>query len=114
MREDRAGSTPLHRVEILAARSGDVSQLADHVRRLIAPSEPTDIAVNTSGELAAIRAQIEGDLGSFSQQLTLIGLLIGGLVVASTSAASIMVRRRDFGRRRALGATNRGQISFGW
>lgn len=57
----------------------------------------------------ADRSLIEGQLGAFSRWLVIGVLALTGSLVAALLYGLVMMRRKDFGRRRALGAT-RGLI----
>ncbi|MDO5635491.1 MAG: permease, partial [Micrococcus sp.] len=90
--------------------SADVAQAAQgQVLRLIDPPTPDAITVASPVSLAQLQEQVTGDLATFGRTL-LLGVLGGGaLLVAIVTLADVLVRRKDLGRRRALGAT-RGAI----
>ena len=86
--------------------SADVAQAAQgQVLRLIDPPAPDSVTVTSPVSLAQLQDQVTGDLATFGRTL-LLGVLGGGaLLVAIVTLADVLVRRKDLGRRRALGAT---------
>ncbi len=92
-------------VHILVETPDQVGQVTDAALMLIAAQDPTSIGIETSETLAQVRAAVQGELGRYGRQLiTLVlgaGLILTGLNVYGT----VTTRRRDFGRRRALGAS---------
>jgi putative ABC transport system permease protein len=63
------------------------------------------VRIQTPASLVELRGIVEAELSSNSRQLLLVVLGIGLVVVMVTQAGAVAQRRRDFGRRRALGAT---------
>jgi len=86
-------------VEPVAAAVGDVLDADD----------PRSVTIETSADLAALRALIEGQLAGFGRGLVLVVFGITAVLVAAMLYGLVMLRRKDFGRRRAIGAT-RGLI----
>lgn len=68
-------------------------------------SETSRYSVATPAELVEIRAVVADELGASSRRLMLVILGVGLLIIAVTLTGAVSQRRRDFGRRRALGAT---------
>lgn len=68
-------------------------------------SDPEAISVRSPLQLAQLHDEIVGDLGAFGRSMLYGSLGIGALLVAVVVFADILVRRKDLGRRRALGAT---------
>ncbi len=95
---------------VIAERPDLVSPVAAAVLSVLAPDDPTKVTVQTSEALAELRAIIESQLGTFSRGLVLIMLGVTGALVAIILTGLVLLRRKDFGRRRALGAT-RGLIT---
>lgn len=94
---------------VIAERPDLVAPVAAAVQSVLAADDPTRITIHTSETLAQLRAIIETQLGSFARGLVLIMLALTGLLTAAILYGLVMLRRKDFGRRRALGAT-RGLI----
>lgn len=86
-----------------------VAPVSEAVLSVLAPSDPSKVSVQTSEALAELRALIEGQLGSFSRGLVIALLGLTGALLAILLYGLVMMRRKDFGRRRALGAS-RGLI----
>jgi putative ABC transport system permease protein len=79
--------------------------------------DPDAVAVRIRGEVPGVNVQLPRELSSLLRSSTLffsalvvgiaaLGLVIGGLSVANTVAAAVFERLRDFGIKRALGATD--------
>lgn len=96
---------PLVVLVVLADSPQQVAVVEQTVRGLLTPTDPTKISVETSAELAAIRAAVRGELGSYGRGLVLAILGGAAVLVAVNNLALVTLRRKDFGRRRALGAT---------
>jgi putative ABC transport system permease protein len=90
---------------VLAGSPPEVAAVEAVVRSFLDPVEPASVTVETSTELAAIRAAVGGELGSHGRATVLGILAISAVLVAVNLLALVTMRRRDFGRRRALGAT---------
>lgn len=76
---------------------------------LIRPPAFDDLVITSPVTLAELQEQVSGDLSTFGRTLLLGVLGAGALLVAIVVLADVLVRRKDLGRRRALGAT-RGTI----
>ncbi|MGF3053937.1 ABC transporter permease [Microbacterium sp. YY-03] len=99
------GTEPINVIVVIAERPDLVAPVSAAVLSVLAADDPTKITVQTSAALAELRALIEGQLGSFSRGLVLALLGLTGALVAILLYGLVMMRRKDFGRRRALGAT---------
>jgi putative ABC transport system permease protein len=96
-------------IHVLAQRPDQVAALADAVVSVVGPADPTSLGVQTSESLALIRAAVAGELGTYGRRLVLMILGAGLALVVLNMYGAVTTRRRDFGRRRALGAS-RGTI----
>lgn len=90
---------------VIAQRPDLVAPLARTVQSLLAVDDPTSVTVTTSEELATLRALIQGQLGAFGRGLVLVVFGIAALLVCVLLFGLVLMRRKDFGRRRALGAS---------
>lgn len=97
-------NAPLAQIAVTADSSGQVAALSELVRSFFAPSAVDSVTIETSTELATIRLAVKGELGRFGRGTVLGILAVSALLVGACAYASVMLRRRDFGRRRALGA----------
>ncbi len=100
---------PVSVVVVVADRADLVAPLSEVVGSLLAVADPASVTVTTSENLAALRAVVEGQLGQFGRNLVVVIFAASACLVAAILYGLVMLRRRDFGRRRALGAT-RGLI----
>jgi putative ABC transport system permease protein len=92
---------------VIASRPDLVAPVADAVGGVLAVGDPTKVNVETSQDLATLRGLIQGQLGSFGRGLTVGIFALTGLLAAAILYGLVMLRRKDFGRRRALGASQR-------
>ncbi|KQW08182.1 lipoprotein ABC transporter permease [Leifsonia sp. Root4] len=92
---------------VVAERPDLVAAVAAAVTGVLATSDPTKVTVSTSEGLASLRALIEGQLGTFGRSLTLGILAMTAVLTSAILYGIVMLRRKDFGRRRALGASQR-------
>lgn len=90
---------------VVVTDSGVASAAQSAVLGLVAPPEFDSISIQSPVALAELQAEVAGDLGTFGRTLLLGVLGAGALLVAIVVLADVLVRRKDLGRRRALGAT---------
>ena len=102
--------TVVRSIHILTLRPEDVAGVTDASLMVLAPEDPSSVGVETSEALAAIRSAVQGELGSYGRRLITIVLVVGLVLVGLNVYGTVTTRRRDFGRRRALGAS-RPQIT---
>lgn len=95
----------LRELYVMAARVEDVTQLVRSVRAVVHAEAPGSLTVETPAALVELRALVGSELATNSRRLMLAVLSVGLVVVAITLAGAVSQRRRDFGRRRALGAS---------
>jgi putative ABC transport system permease protein len=105
----QTGEEPVGTLVVIVERPDLVAPVADALMSVLAVDDPTRVTIQTSEALAQLRAIVQGQLGTFSRGLVLVTLLVTGLLVAVILYGLVTMRRKDFGRRRALGAT-RGLI----
>lgn len=96
---------PLTVLVVVADEPAAVAGVEATVRTLLFPERPGDITVETPATLAEVRAAVSGELGQYGRSTVLGILAICALLVAANLFALVTMRRKDFGRRRALGAT---------
>lgn len=102
---DTTGDETVNIIIVIAATPDQVAPVAAAVLSVLAPDDPTKVSVQTSEALAQLRGLVQGQLGSFSRGLVLALLATTAALVAILLYGLVMMRRKDFGRRRALGAT---------
>lgn len=97
--------TILRSVHILAETPDQVGQVTYAALMLLAAQDRSSLGVQTSETLADIRAAVHGELGRYGRQLITLILAAGLVLVGLSVYGTINNRRRDLGRRRALGAS---------
>lgn len=103
---DLSGSPQTVNVVLVIAESPQlVAPVADALTSVLAAEDPSKVTLQTSEALAQLRSVIQSQLGSQSRTLVLGLITLTALLVAGTLYGLVMMRRKDFGRRRALGAT---------
>lgn len=96
---------PVTLVYIVAESAAYVHPLADSVLAVSGEADRDTVSVATSDRLVELQDAVSGRLSGFSRQLA-TGALAAGLVLVALSMMMMSnARRRDFGRRRALGAS---------
>lgn len=123
-------------VVLVAVEPGDLDTLryvyvmardaavVDRLESVLASSTPalhtTALTVETPRGAIALRDVIAGRLGAASRQLMALIMGVGAVIIAVTVLSAVVARRRDLGRRRALGATRStlvatllGQVTVG-
>lgn len=99
------GQEPLLRsMYVMVSDVERVDPITAALRQVIA-SETSQYSVATPTQLVEMRAVVADELGASSRRLMLVILGVGLLIIAVTLTGAVSQRRRDFGRRRALGAT---------
>ena len=104
-----ANLAEIRTIHILVDDPSMVEAVASAAITISAPADLTSIGLETSETLADVRAAVEGELGRFGRSIALLVLAAGALLISLAVYAGVTTRRRDFGRRRALGAS-RGDI----
>ncbi len=104
-RPDATGTESVNLIVVIARSPALVASVADAVTSVLAATDSTKVAVETSETLAQIRQLVQGQLGTFSHGLVLAILALTSVLVAVLLYGLVTMRRKDFGRRRALGAS---------
>ncbi len=94
---------------VIAERPDLVTPVAAVIQSVLGVTDPSTVTIETSETIAELRMLVQGQLGEFGRGLVALILAISGLLVAMVMTGLVIIRRKDFGRRRALGAT-RGLI----
>lgn len=102
-------SAVVRSIYVLAESPEVVASVTQAVLAVLGPEDPNLVVVQTSEDLARIRAAVQGELGEYGRDLVLSVLGAGLVLVSLNMHGATTSRRRDFGRRRALGA-GRGTI----
>ncbi|WP_123338502.1 MULTISPECIES: FtsX-like permease family protein [unclassified Curtobacterium] len=98
---------------IVVARSpNDVDSVLTLTRSVLAAQQTSGVEITSSAQLAKIRSTLDGSLGALGHGLIMAIAIVTSVIVAVVNCALVMFRRRDFGRRRALGATRLFVVSL--
>lgn len=104
--QDRtSGTDRLQVLVVVADRPANVAAVAAIVTGLLAGQPPQAISVATPQALADLSVAVTTDLDNYSRAAALLTLAAGLIVEALVVLAWVASRRRDIGRRRALGAS---------
>lgn len=102
---DSTGDDTVNLLLVIAESPELVAPVSAATLSMLAVDDPTKVTVQTSETLANLRAIIQSQLGTFSRGLVLGLLAVTGALVAVILYGLVIMRRKDFGRRRALGAS---------
>lgn len=102
---DVESPAPVSVLVVIASRPDLVAPVSQAVQSVLAVDDITKVTLATSEQLATLRALVEGQLGSFGRSLVLVIFALTAVLVAAILYGLVMLRRKDFGRRRALGAS---------
>ena len=92
-------------VYLMARDAADVSTLGAALPHALPAADPAALAVDAPEGTVALQAVVSGDLGASARRTMLLVLGVGLVVVVVTTYSATSSRRRELGRRRALGAT---------
>lgn len=97
---------------VVASSINDVAVLEDVVPGLMHMTDRTQLRIESPAVLADLQEVVAGQLGENTRRL-MLGVLTAGLIlIGVTLYGATAARRRDFGRRRALGATRSAIITL--
>lgn len=99
------GPRPVELLVIITSSPGLVAPIAAAVTSVLGVSDPRLVNVQTSQGLADVRAAVQDQLGQSNRLLVLGVVALAALLITMVMFTMVMGRRKDFGRRRALGAT---------
>lgn len=100
-----APGTPPASLHVIARRADEARASETLVLRVLAPPSQDAVTIESPVGLAEIQRQVGDDVGSFSRSLLFGVLGAGALLIGIVVLADVLIRRKDLGRRRALGAT---------
>ena len=75
------------------------------IKALLAPAEADAITIETPEQLNALRSLVEEQLTGVHRSLVIGMFAVLVVLVSALLYGLVMIRRKDYGRRRALGAT---------
>lgn len=100
-----AAPVPVRFVYVTARSVGDVPSLTTLLPELVRAENTSSLAVEAPSGAIALRDAISGQLGASARQMMALVLGVGLVIVSVSTYGAVAGRRRDFGRRRALGAS---------
>jgi putative ABC transport system permease protein len=105
VRDDGGQTVTLKYVYVTVDSAARATSVARALEAVVHADRPDQLAVETPTAVAQLREVVSGRLGAGSRQLLAAVLAVGVVVVGITMLGMVASRRRDFGRRRALGAS---------
>jgi putative ABC transport system permease protein len=98
-------NAPVGVLVVVAERPQLVGTLRQVVSSLLAVEDPASMTVSVSEDLSDLRSAVSGQLRTFSRSLLAGVLAVAVFLVSVVLSGVVMLRRKDYGRRRALGAS---------
>ena len=92
---------------VLAKHASDVAALTPVVESELGISDPSKVTISTSSQLATLRGAIQTQLGASGWGLVVTIVVVTGGLICAILFGVVLLRRKDFGRRRALGASQK-------
>jgi len=102
----------LRYIYVFANNAADVTTIAQAVTATVWVNQPSQMTIETSDAILALQQVVSGQLGASSRQLMAAIMGVGVAVAAATMFAVVGSKRRDFGRRRALGASRSAIVTL--
>ena len=96
---------------VLADDAGNVEAVTDAIMAVIGVAED-EVQISTADELIALGEVVSGTVGSFGRQIALGTVAAGMVLIGLAMTLALVSRRRDFGRRRALGASRSALVAL--
>ncbi len=103
---------PIRSVLLVVRAAPDVERTSALLRTLLTDVERDKVTVETPAELARLRSALSGELRAGSRSLVLGALAAAAILTGATTLGHTLSRRRDFGRRRALGASRSSIVAL--
>lgn len=97
-------STPVSSILIVADSAADLPFVEQLVLDPLTGIPPSMFTVSSSQQFAALRTALDGSLTASNRILILSTLAVSAVLVMIIVWITVLMRRKDFGRRRALGA----------
>lgn len=98
-------NTPISYLYVLAKEASQVKQLEENLKTALPARNPESIKINAPSGAAELQKVIAGDLGANSRQTMALVLGVGLAIISVSLFGAVAGKRRDYGRRRAIGAT---------
>lgn len=104
-------SVAMERILVFVDDSDWINSTATSIRNLIGTRAASEATVGTSEALLAAKAAVNDEIVRSARRLVTVVLVAGMIMACIVVFSGTVGSRRDFGRRRALGAT-RGQLTL--
>ena len=98
---------PISVLVIITGKPELVSPVAAALPTLLGVNDMSKVTISTSANLATLRLLVRGQLSTYGRGLIGSIFSVTAVLVAVVLYGLVTLRRRDFGRRRALGASQR-------
>ncbi|WP_101524584.1 FtsX-like permease family protein [Nocardioides houyundeii] len=95
----------MREVYVVAETVADVRTLERAIPTMLHMTDPSQLRIDSPAVLVDLQEVLRGELGDSGRQLMLLALASGLVLIAVSLYGATAARKRDFGRRRALGAT---------
>lgn len=96
---------PVSIIVVVAKDAAVVHAVEEVIRPMVIGDDPNQVAITTSERLAVLHGTVHEQLDTFGRALVTGSVLLAGLLVALVQSALVILKRKDWGRRRALGAS---------
>lgn len=110
--KENTDSDAVQSLIIVAKSPAAVQPVTELLTSFIAPSDSSSVHVQTSQRLVELRAVVDDQLVVFGRILTMGILAVASALVGIVTFGLILLRRKEFGRRRALGASSKTVIAL--
>lgn len=103
--ETNTAAEPISILIVVADEPESVAATSKALLSVLSVSDTSKITVENSEIFAELRVAFQNQFSAFSHGLLIAMLVITAVIEASLLFALVLMRRKDFGRRRALGAS---------
>lgn len=93
-----------HTLRVVATSAAVAPATQAAVVALLDRQDPDELGVTSPTTIAELQGAVVGDLARYNRALVLAVMAAGAVLIGVVSVADVLLRRRDLGRRRALGA----------
>ncbi len=97
-------NTTAWRLDVVTTTAAEIPETQDALLTLLHRMDPSDVEIESPQELAAVQADVLGNLARYNRSLALLVLGAGAVLTAIVTLADVLLHRAEIGRRRALGA----------
>jgi putative ABC transport system permease protein len=105
---DAAPGHEIRTVMLSVENVRDIDDLTRAATALLIAEDPSRLSATTNANLAELQQVIGSQLAQTSRRLVWVALAAGMVLITVTQFGAVSQRARDYGRRRALGATRTG------